>query len=247
MKSFPCTCMSVGRLLASYSFILVMQAFNSTTICFAQNFRMCSLMLEKRFMIYSLANFAGHYIYFDHNDDPKYTRICSRHMDASMKRYLVKMAMMALGYNIALSGEVFACLFTGVWTTTIEAKIPFTEEKSNEEFLVNLILQSIVTVHGGLSYVANGSIHECRHGRPKAGPLQAWEADWGVQNEAHLGRPADRSIPTQVQGMCRWRTLLAQFLSAWLLSLFDCHVHLLPVHSKQIYTLQYILFRVYLW
>lgn len=126
-----------------------------------QNVPLCySMMTKGRLMMTSLVDFAGHYIYRDNNEDREYTEICSRHMDESMKRFLIKMAMMTFGYTIAITATLISIAILGVKSTTTEDKFPFIEAKSNTEFIANLWFQTVVGAHAGVGYVGIEMIME---------------------------------------------------------------------------------------
>lgn len=56
-------------------------------------------------------------------------------------------------YLIALVGPVHAYIFNDIRSTTIEARIPYTEPKSDAEFFVYLQIQSISGLHGTFAYI----------------------------------------------------------------------------------------------
>lgn len=109
------------------------------------------MLSRERHKLHSLVQFGGRYIYFDEYDDPGYQRICSQHMDISMKKFLIKMTLIFIGYYAAVSGPVYAYITQGIKTTTID--LAFTRDGSNAEYVFNNILQTIVAMHGGLAYL----------------------------------------------------------------------------------------------
>lgn len=110
-------------------------------------------MLSKdRFTIQSLVDLAGHYIYPDNKDDPEYTELSSNQMDESMKRFAIKCAAMAFGGYVGIGGAFYQYSRFGIETTTIEAKFPFLDAKSHEEFLANLIFELVVFVNATFLY-----------------------------------------------------------------------------------------------
>lgn len=108
---------------------------------------------KKRLKLQPLIDFGGRYIYHDSHEKTDYNSICSDHMDGTMRQFLFKMATIAGAFSIASISPYIGYLSTGTRTTTTETRIPFTEPKSNEEFIGNFIIQSIITLHGGPSYV----------------------------------------------------------------------------------------------
>lgn len=113
---------------------------------------MCTHTIQ-RYRLHSLIDFGGRYIYRNHQDDIDYQRICSRHMDKSMKYFLTKMMMMTFGFTAAVIGPTYSFIFNGIRTTTLDAAVPFTEEKSLVEFSVNSMIQLSNATHGALIYL----------------------------------------------------------------------------------------------
>lgn len=111
------------------------------------------MVRNQRYLLHSLVEFGGRYIYHNHHDDINYQRICSKHMDKSIKQFLIKISMIFTGYTAAVMGPIYAFMVYGIRTTTIEAVVPFTEEKSWGEFTVNSILQMVNATHGGFIYL----------------------------------------------------------------------------------------------
>lgn len=106
-----------------------------------------------RYTAHSLVDFGGRYIYPDGHEDVEYNRICSNQIDATVKRFIVKMAMLFLSFGAGVTGPVYALLFYGINTTTIEVKFPYIEEKSDAEFIGNFLLQTMIASHGIIGYI----------------------------------------------------------------------------------------------
>lgn len=98
--------------------------------------------------------FGGRYIYQDSHERTEYNRICSKHLDAMMRGFLIKMLLMFLSYLAAVVGPIYVYFVYGIKTTTINARVPFVDENSTAEFMVNLVLMSCFAVHGGLWYIS---------------------------------------------------------------------------------------------
>lgn len=109
------------------------------------------MVYEKRHKLHSLVRFGGRYIYFDKHDDLEYQRICSKHMDSSMRDFIIKMTMMIIGYYAAVSGPFYAYFVYDIQASTTD--LVFTEEGSNVQFAINNVLQFLYAVHGGLIYI----------------------------------------------------------------------------------------------
>lgn len=108
-------------------------------------------------MLHSLVVFGARYIYRDDHPDKEYQRICTEHMNLTMKHFLTKMTMVTLGYLVAVIGPTYAFLIQGIRTTTINVAVPFTEEDSWIAFLVNEVLQTLPATHGAL-FLLGGEI-----------------------------------------------------------------------------------------
>lgn len=115
---------------------------------------MLSIVSENRYKYQSLVNFAGRYIYPDtKHEDVEYSEICSKQIDISMRRFVIKtLLLLAAGYA-AVSGPVYAYIVDGTLTSTTDLRIPFTETGSNVEFMINMFFQFNIYIHGGSMYI----------------------------------------------------------------------------------------------
>lgn len=101
-------------------------------------------MTKGRFKLQALIDFGGRYIYPDNHDDTEYVRICSKHMDDTMRSYVQKMLIIFLAIEFCLSGPSNSYFVDGIKTTALEARVPFTEKGSDEEWLINLIVMTVI-------------------------------------------------------------------------------------------------------
>lgn len=106
-----------------------------------------------RYTAHSLVDFGGRYIYPDGHDDSQYTQLCSKQIDATVKSFFVKMTMIFLSFGAGVTGPAYALLFYNIKTTTIEVKLPFVDEKSDAEYLGNMLLQGMIAGHGIIGYI----------------------------------------------------------------------------------------------
>lgn len=58
-----------------------------------------------------------------------------------------------MGGTSGVSRPAYVFIDQGIKTTTTEVKFPFIDEKSDTEFIVNLILQWTILIHGFFVYV----------------------------------------------------------------------------------------------
>lgn len=101
----------------------------------------------------SLLDFGARYIYHNYSDDHEHQQICSKHMDASMKKYIIKMALMLLGYFTAIFGPIYTIILGEKLVTTIEIKVPFASEKSTTDIVANQVIQLVYATVGGSFYI----------------------------------------------------------------------------------------------
>lgn len=105
-----------------------------------------------RFQLQAVFDFPGRYIYHDNHDKTEYNRICSLEMDETMRRFLFKMFTMIASVLISLIWPTYAYIAHGIRTTSTSLRIPFTAPNSDAEFIVNVILQTVILGHGAVAY-----------------------------------------------------------------------------------------------
>lgn len=112
-------------------------------------------LTEERFIVQKFLIFPGRHIYPDQKDDEddEYYEICSNQIDASIKNFVSKMAMIFSSAILALIWPTYKFLSKGIKTTATQVKFPYLIENSNDEFIVNLLLQSILFGHGFIGYI----------------------------------------------------------------------------------------------
>lgn len=114
---------------------------------------------KRRFILQRLIDFGGRYIYRNDHKDTEYNRICSTHMDATMRAYLIKMAELLGSFSFGLFGPVHVYFVYGTKTTLTNVRIPFCEPNSHAEFLGNLLCQTVIATHGMLNYIKMETYH----------------------------------------------------------------------------------------
>lgn len=63
------------------------------------------------------------------------------------------MGLMLLSLQGSMVGPIYAYLMHGTKTTMTNVLIPFVEHETNEEFAYNVILASIIGIHGFIGYI----------------------------------------------------------------------------------------------
>lgn len=138
---------------------------------FVQSFPVLFLATtNKRIDLHRAVNFGGRYIYPDKHADKKHIEICSIHMDSTAKNVLIRMAIMTLGFGLIGSGTAYAYFVDGTIATLTEVRIPFTAENSNAELIGNMILQSVIVIHGFPAYILMDIVMELMFGIVSVAP-----------------------------------------------------------------------------
>lgn len=104
-------------------------------------------------MFHFLVDFGGRYIHPNVNKDNEYTEICSKNIDATVRSFCIKMALMLLALHGSMVGPCYAYIVHGTKTTMTNVQIPFIKRNSNAEFMANLMLASVIGIHGFSGYI----------------------------------------------------------------------------------------------
>lgn len=114
------------------------------------------VLTNKRYTLHELLAFPGRYIYPDsiQDEDEEYYNICSKHIDISFRNFFRKTAVLCASASIAGMWPTFQSLFQKTKITALEVKFPYTSEKSNAEFIGNMLLECNIFTHGFLGVFA---------------------------------------------------------------------------------------------
>lgn len=112
------------------------------------------LLTEKRFKLQAVIDFAGRYIYHNNHENTEYNRICSTAMDSTIREFAIKMGIIYISMVGAFIGPTHAYIVYGIKTSWTSERIPFTAPNSDEEFMINILLQTIIFVHAIWAYFA---------------------------------------------------------------------------------------------
>lgn len=85
--------------------------------------------------------------------DKIYYEMCSQQLDETIKKFIIKMVIIFSSASVGTSWYIFQNIHNGSKTTLTQIKFPFIFESSNAEFIANLLLQFVITVHGFLGYI----------------------------------------------------------------------------------------------
>lgn len=110
------------------------------------------LLSKKRGFYHSLAEYSGQYIYPNDRENTTYNRICSERMDITAFDMFKKVLLIAGGGFLGGFSTIYASFWMDNKTTTTAVKIPFIDEKSDEEFYLNFLLQWTIFVHACFLY-----------------------------------------------------------------------------------------------
>lgn len=70
-----------------------------------------------------------------------------------MKNFIFKMAIISSSAVTGIIWPTYQFVSQGIRTTATEVKFPFIDENSDAEFIGNLLLESVIAVHGLAGYV----------------------------------------------------------------------------------------------
>lgn len=101
-------------------------------------------LTNRRYEVHKGLIFSGRYLLRNDDRDREYTEICSKFMDESMKNFLVRIGVSALCAIVVTLGPSYVFFIQHVRTTGLDVRVPFTDEKSYEEFVVSLIFQGMI-------------------------------------------------------------------------------------------------------
>lgn len=112
-------------------------------------------LTNQRYILQRFLSYSGLYIYPDDKEieDETYYDICHKHLDETLKEFLMKIAILFASVVAAVSMPTYKFISKGTKTTALQAQVPFTDENSDAEFTCNFILQFVIAVHGGLGYI----------------------------------------------------------------------------------------------
>lgn len=123
----------------------VMHLFQTAPLVF-------NVLSKTRYLVHSLVDYGGKYIYPDNHENTEYNRICSENIDATIRKFFTKITIIFLSFCATMIGPAHAYIYHGVKSTITELKFPFIEEKSNDEFIGNVAVQIGIGGIGLLAY-----------------------------------------------------------------------------------------------
>lgn len=102
----------------------------------------------------AIIDFAGRYIYHDNHENTEYNRICSTAMDSTVREFAIKMGIIYISMVGAFIGPTRAYIVHGIKTSWTSERIPFTTPDSDDEFMINILLQTVIFAHAIWAYFA---------------------------------------------------------------------------------------------
>lgn len=99
--------------------------------------------------------FSGRYILPDDYKIVEYTEICSKFLDASMKSVITRLYIISLALVAMAALPSHAVISKNIKVTGIDARVPFTDERSSGEFFGNALLQLVLVLWGSVGFVGS--------------------------------------------------------------------------------------------
>lgn len=109
---------------------------------------MITALSEHRFAVHRGSIFTAQHILHDKHDDIKYTEMCSKFMDFSVKNSIIRMIITSICVVAMTSGPSYALFIQHVKATGLDVRVPFTDERSSEEFIISISVQLCLGVYG---------------------------------------------------------------------------------------------------
>lgn len=100
-----------------------------------------------------MLDFGRTHLFPNYHEDERYYEICSVQIDICIKEFIQRFGIMMGTFVIGISRMNYATIFMGIKATCAEMKIFYIEEKSNSEFLVNYVIQTIIMTWGLFGYL----------------------------------------------------------------------------------------------
>lgn len=115
---------------------------------------------NKRSTLYNFILFPGRHIYpnSDADVDKDYYDICSEQIDESLKNFFFKILIMIFSFVMSVAWPLYLFLTHGIKSTLLQTKVPFVDENSDDELLVNFVLECLLGVYG---FTAHFSLEIC--------------------------------------------------------------------------------------
>lgn len=130
------------------------QPINSNTKTFQTLPFILAVISKNRYKYQKFLDFPGLYIYPDnYNKDDEYNEECSKQIDGAFKKFWIKYLAMLASSIFTIVGPAHAYIANGTLVSTTELRIPFVTEGSTLEFVMNLLLQLNIYVHGITMYI----------------------------------------------------------------------------------------------
>lgn len=103
--------------------------------------------------MHSLIEFGGRYIYSSDGEDTKYNKICSEHIDSTIRSYFIKIMTLSAAFTVGVLTIVYMYLVHGIRTTVTEFKYPLIAEDSDAAFIANASYQYVIALLGFPGYI----------------------------------------------------------------------------------------------
>lgn len=99
---------------------------------------------SRRFKYHAIINFCATYFYKTDTKSSRYKSLRAKHIDNLLEVVVSVFVLLLLGYGILLMGPIFESIYHHTRSTPLATNLPFFEKNSHREFIVNMVLQSIL-------------------------------------------------------------------------------------------------------
>lgn len=101
----------------------------------------------RRFKLHTLGGFSGVYFYRSINNATSYQILRNKHIHQFIRSLLISLPVIHLAHSIIFLIPVGVFLFQHIPITPLALHLPFFEKDSETEFIVNMIVQTILVLY----------------------------------------------------------------------------------------------------
>lgn len=101
----------------------------------------------RRFKLHTLGAFCGTHFYKSDTESPQYNRLRCYHIQRLIKNLSIILPLMLMSHATLAIEPIYAFLFQQIRVTPLALHLPIFVKDSDTEFIVNMMLQTILTCY----------------------------------------------------------------------------------------------------
>lgn len=111
-------------------------------------------VMPRRFKLYNLASFCGTYFYKSDTDSVNYQILRNKHIDRLLQSLLISLPVVQIAHSIIFFIPLGVFSIQHVYVTPLALHLPFFVKDSKTEFIVNMVLQTILVSYAWIGSFA---------------------------------------------------------------------------------------------